>query len=1560
MRSSTVVEDRLRGSATLIRGSVRWLASLSAALTLLGGASAARAAPFVYVVNSNDATVSEFDAASGSLSALPGTPAAAGTNATFVAGTPDGHYLYVANQNDNTISEYAIGADGGLTALPQSPVTTGPNSDPFAIVVSPNGKNVYVADYTNVYHTAGRISQYSVGPNGGLTPLANPTVATGDLPGWIAVSPDSKNVYVTNTEGSDAMCAPTACSTVDQYSVGADGSLTSLSPATVATGPTPGGVVVSPNGNNVYVTDQFDDTVSQYIRHGDGTLTPMNAPTVPAGNLPYAIAITPNGKYVYAADNLGASISEYSVGSDGSLTQLSPTPVPAGSHVFDLKISPDGNSLYATNSNDNDISQYTINGDGTLTAKTTPTVMAGNKPTGLAIVPAQQSPPPPPPPPPIKVQAAFTLPSTAIPSGGLAEFNASSSTSSPTGAGVASYAWAINNKPAAVCGSSSPYMSTQFLSSAPQTVGLTVTSATGAVTSTQKTLTFTGPVRTGAAAVRTGATVVTGHASAVGLALNRINTNQVFACSSDPGAQIAGGGCKKMDIEVNIVKASGCFQSYEDSITINSIIIGKDNAGNPIVQSGISRQPLNGVPLCTQANGKETCSGEAETLFEDITDYYTKNVLPQICKNGPQQLKYEFCQQVPNATGQCPQSICGNGKSPPPPPARDQPDAKRPPGEGAPPVAHTTATPVVANGVIPNTVMNTPCSQVPALPTEPKTGYLQQSACLQLYVSTAPVTINGLTYTPQPGAVILVAPEFNLVISNSAAVSLSGVTLKTAQSINYMLPDLAQLADQDYTALDVPNVQTLIAQQPPAERAAAQQMLGSVGSFPSTGALHVGFTDYGTAITFQVALPSPFTNGSGGQVTVTVHGTVSNTQGFQVIDGYLGSVNGGGVSVDLGPVQISNFGVCFRAHSSSDPNLDPCPGITGIPEDPSFGDNFWDASGEVDIGDWQVLLGGNPPSGCPAVGRLGIGFSGTSLRFAGGGLVFGQTGSGVPIGPGITLDKLFASITANDQFDKFAGCVQVSVAGGFVSIDGQVFVVVTKNGSTYTLGPGDVPGIVPTGVPASYPFTNHLAVGASGTLSVNLPVIGSVDVASAYALYVDNPGAVFFGGGFDFSIPPGKTYEDPDPPVPGMTFKAGIYGAIGLSGGFPPPFYIEGVIASVGRIPDIPPLPNIVVYRASADGIVSYDPRTNPTSGGIALCGSISVFGIGGTGGFGYQWGDDILDFLKHGVHLGSCDFLQCFRINVQATSGVPPCPDSAPDTRAHVARAGTTLIPVPRGTPAVNLQLSGQGGAPDVTITGPGGVRASTSGLPPDQGTMIGHVMVVRVPQLDMTYVDILHSAAGTYRLTLNSGSAPISGLIQANAFTPSVSARVTGQGVRRLIRYSVKTEPGQRITFLDATAHGQVLRILGSTTKARGSLAFTAVRGSGRHQLRAEVLVDGRPQKTMTVAGYVAPKLERLRRVRAVHVTRAGSTAKITFTAVQGARSYDVYVALQDGQRTMYHTRSRGLTIGGIFAEVAGTVTVNATGDNVNTLSGPGARATLPSAVHFEKVVTKPHHHR
>ncbi len=175
-----------------------------------------------------------------------------------------------------------------------------------------------------------------------------------------------------------------------------DGALVAADPATVATGPNPDGLALSPDQASLYVVNSGDtvgdsvgDSVSQFDVAADGSLTAKNPATVAAGSSPSMIAISPDGDSAYVTDSGAGTVLQYDVGADGKLAAKSTASVAAGVNAFGVAVSPDGSSAYVTNgaSSDGTISQYDVGAGGALAAKDPATVAAGAFPAGIAVRP---------------------------------------------------------------------------------------------------------------------------------------------------------------------------------------------------------------------------------------------------------------------------------------------------------------------------------------------------------------------------------------------------------------------------------------------------------------------------------------------------------------------------------------------------------------------------------------------------------------------------------------------------------------------------------------------------------------------------------------------------------------------------------------------------------------------------------------------------------------------------------------------------------------------------------------------------------------------------------------------------------------------------------------------------------------------------------------------------------------------------------------------------------------------------------------------------------------------
>jgi DNA-binding beta-propeller fold protein YncE len=353
----------------------------------LGAAAAgAAAAPFVYVANSGSDNVSQYDSFGGGLSPLSPFTVPAGSRPFRLAVSPDGRSVYATNPGDGavpgTVSQYTVGPGGVLA--PKTPATVAAGSFPIGVAVSPDSRSVYVTNQV-IGLFDGSVLQYSAGADGALTPKSPPTVATGANPEGIAVSVDGRSVYVANNgiarvEGS-----------LGQHSVGPGGALIPKSPPEVGVGRNPSELALSPDGRNVYATSITLSTLSQYSVGEGGVLTFQMAVNTGAG--PFGLAITPDGKSIYVANEFVSAVSQYSVGAGGALSVKSPATVPTGVSPIAVAVAPDGQSAYVTSGNDNAVYQYDIDPEsGVLAPKSPASVAAGTLPSGIAVTPLPRMP----------------------------------------------------------------------------------------------------------------------------------------------------------------------------------------------------------------------------------------------------------------------------------------------------------------------------------------------------------------------------------------------------------------------------------------------------------------------------------------------------------------------------------------------------------------------------------------------------------------------------------------------------------------------------------------------------------------------------------------------------------------------------------------------------------------------------------------------------------------------------------------------------------------------------------------------------------------------------------------------------------------------------------------------------------------------------------------------------------------------------------------------------------------------------------------------------------------
>ncbi|MGB7284740.1 MAG: beta-propeller fold lactonase family protein [Candidatus Acidiferrum sp.] len=333
----------------------------------------------LYVANSGATNIGQFGIAptTGTLSSL-GTSVPAGTAPYSVAAdsNPSIPFLYGANQGSANISGYMMGANGVLSALPDSPYGSG--NGPESLVVDPTGSYVY-----SVNSADATLSSYSVslvaGTTGDLT-SSSFGGSTDSNPVFVTMDPNGQFVYTVNS--------PAAASngTVDLFLLSGNGT-----PTSTPAGNLPRDAAVHPSGRYLYVANSGDNTISEFsVNASTGALTSIGTQQVPVVVTPQnlsAVVIEPSGQYLFASDQAANLVYIFAINpTSGALTPVTNGSVATGTAPYAMAVDISGTYLYVSNLGSSDISTYSISlANGTLTpvgASTTPA--GGTSPRGLA------------------------------------------------------------------------------------------------------------------------------------------------------------------------------------------------------------------------------------------------------------------------------------------------------------------------------------------------------------------------------------------------------------------------------------------------------------------------------------------------------------------------------------------------------------------------------------------------------------------------------------------------------------------------------------------------------------------------------------------------------------------------------------------------------------------------------------------------------------------------------------------------------------------------------------------------------------------------------------------------------------------------------------------------------------------------------------------------------------------------------------------------------------------------------------------------------------------------
>ena len=313
----------------------------------------------LYVQNqgSADVTLFDIDPDDGSLTATTSLATSAGTDG--LSFSFDGQELYLVDSAAQEITTAAVSpADGTFSAA--SALRTRAGTLPPHLVAGESGIRRVARSLVAVHSGSSDVRSYTIDDaTGELSDGGLPPIASGTTPVGVAVDPQGRFAFVTNRDSNE----------IQTFTFAASGHLMDPMISTGTAAGQPGAITVGPGGGYAFAYIGFFNLFISYAIQPDGTLTAAGSQPMPEE--PVAISVDPTGRFVYlviegdGATNLG-ELRPFSISAaDGTLTALPVVPAPGGPTA--LAFDPSGRRAYATLRDVDTAQGYDVGVDGSLT-----------------------------------------------------------------------------------------------------------------------------------------------------------------------------------------------------------------------------------------------------------------------------------------------------------------------------------------------------------------------------------------------------------------------------------------------------------------------------------------------------------------------------------------------------------------------------------------------------------------------------------------------------------------------------------------------------------------------------------------------------------------------------------------------------------------------------------------------------------------------------------------------------------------------------------------------------------------------------------------------------------------------------------------------------------------------------------------------------------------------------------------------------------------------------------------------------------------------------------------
>ena len=283
-------------------------------------------------------------------------------------------FNYVANYSDGTMSVIDLSTNTVVTTIPHAVAATstaaatpGIGTGPLGVAMNSAGTRVYVVNYgdSTDLKTSGTVSVVDIDQTSATLNTVIGSFTVGVRPEIIAMSPNGTTAYVTNSVGNTvSVVALTANKETSKISVGG----------------VPIGVAFTPDGKKAYVTLADKSRVAVI----DTATNTASSTTIPLSySNPVSVVVNPAGTFAYVADFGLAEAAPAQVGAVSVIdlstnTEVATIPVDLG--PVGLTLSQDGSTLYVSN-----YVSGTVSIVDTASKKVTAELVVGIGPLGISL-----------------------------------------------------------------------------------------------------------------------------------------------------------------------------------------------------------------------------------------------------------------------------------------------------------------------------------------------------------------------------------------------------------------------------------------------------------------------------------------------------------------------------------------------------------------------------------------------------------------------------------------------------------------------------------------------------------------------------------------------------------------------------------------------------------------------------------------------------------------------------------------------------------------------------------------------------------------------------------------------------------------------------------------------------------------------------------------------------------------------------------------------------------------------------------------------------------------------